>query len=323
MSELRWHPLLEEWVVTATHRQDRTFFPPPDYCPLCPTRPGGFPTEVPASDYEIVAFENKFPAFRPAPPAPAVAGSDLMPVRPSQGICEVVLYSPQHTTRLADLGLNHMRQLVEVWVDRYTELGALPYVDYVFIFENRGEAVGVTLTHPHGQIYAFPFIPPVPAQELDVSGRYWQRTGRCVVCDALAEERAGGQRTVAENDAFWAGVPFYARYPHEVHIVARQHVEALTGFSDGARWELAAILRTVMQKYDGLYNLPLPYMMVMHQAPTDGQEHPGSHFHIEFYPLQRTATKLKFRAGCESGAGTFLADALPEDWAADLRAVPV
>ncbi len=324
MSELRWHPLLEEWVVTATHRQERTFFPPPDYCPLCPTRPGGFPTEVPASDYEIVVFENKFPAFRREPPAPAVSGNERMPVRPSQGVCEVVLYTPQHDARLADLGLNHMRQLVEVWTDRYTELGALPYVEYVFIFENRGEAVGVTLTHPHGQIYAFPYIPPVPAKELAASRRYWERTGRCLICDVLADEREGaaGCRTVEENDGFWAGVPFYARYPHEVHLVARRHVAALPGLTEDERWDLAALLRTILLKYDNLYGTPLPFMMVMHQAPTDGKDHPGSHLHVEFYPLQRTRDKLKYRAGCESGAGTFLADALPEDWAAQLRAVP-
>lgn len=321
MSERRWHPLLEEWVITATHRQERTFFPPPDYCPLCPTQPGGFPTEVPASDCEIVVFENKFPAMRREPPEPAVVGTASMPVQPSNGVCEVVLYTPQHDTRLADLGASHIRKLIEVWTDRYTELGSDPATDYVFIFENRGEAVGVTLTHPHGQIYAFPYIPPIPMKELAASRRHWQETGRCLICDVLVEERRDGRRTVLENESFWLGVPFFARYPHEVHIVARQHEKALSDLSDAARWDLAASLQEILSVYDALYDAPLPFMMVMHQNPTDDQEHPGTHFHIEFYPLQRAKDKLKYRAGCESGAGTFLADALPEDWASDLRAL--
>lgn len=160
MSEMRWHPLLNEWVITATHRQERTFLPPPGYCPLCPTVDGGFPTEVPRLNYEFVVFENKFPSLQPDAAPPAVSDSALAPTRPATGVCEVVLYCPEHSGSLTDLPLEKTRQLVSVWKDRYEELGSRQEVDYVFIFENKGEAVGVTISHPHGQIYAFPYKPP-------------------------------------------------------------------------------------------------------------------------------------------------------------------
>ena len=172
MSELRWNPLTEEWVVTATHRQDRTFFPPKDYCPLCPTAPGGFPTEVPASDYDIAVFENKFPSFRREPAAPAVSPTSLYQVRPAQGICEVVVFTLQARRHLRDLSVQQMERLIEVWTDRYVELGARAFIEYVFIFENKGKEIGVTLNHPHGQIYAFSYIPPRIERELEASRKH-------------------------------------------------------------------------------------------------------------------------------------------------------
>ncbi len=321
MSELRWNPVLGEWVVTATHRQDRTYHPPAGFCPLCPTRKGEFPTEVPAEDYEIVVFENKFPSFRPTPPEPAVMGDDLLRVRPARGVCEVVLYSPEHKGSLATSNVSHIARLIDVWTDRYEELGGLDYIDYVLIFENKGEAVGVTLEHPHGQIYAFPYIPPKPAVELTNAARHHAETGHCLFCDLLERELADGRRLVAENKDFVALVPFYARYPYEVHILPRRHTASLPEFSDSERWSLAALLKIVLQKYDNLFGFSLPYIMVMHQAPTDGKDYSHYHFHIEFYPPNRTATKLKYLAGCESGAGTFINDTLPEEKAAELRAV--
>lgn len=323
MSEMRWNPLLEEWVVTATHRQERTFLPPPGFCPLCPTKPGCFPTEVPAPDYEIVVFENKFPTFQREPHPPAVKGSKLYPVRLAKGICEVVLYSPEHNGSLTKMKLEDIHKLVLVWKDRYRELGSLDYIDYVFIFENRGEEIGVTLTHPHGQIYAFPYIPPVVARELASCLKHRERTGLCLLCDILREEKVDERRIVAENELFLAMVPFYARYPHEVHIIPKRHCLSLLDIGPGGPHSLAWMLKNVLLRYDGLYGFPLSYMMVMHQAPTDGKDYSYYHFHIEFYSLRRSRDKLKYRAGCESGAGTFIADALPEDWAAELRDVPV
>lgn len=321
MSELRWNPVLREWVVTATHRQDRTFLPPPDYCPLCPTRPGGFPTEVPQADYQFVVFDNKFPSFHEVPPAPAVAGSDLMPVRPAAGACEVVLYSSRHDATLAEASCEDLVRLTRVWRDRYETLGARPDIEYVFIFENKGTAIGVTLHHPHGQIYAFSYLPPRIERTIASEQAHHAATGRCLHCDVIAEELADGRRVVAANDRFVAVVPFYARYPYEVHLYARHHLSSLSAFTPADDRAFAEVLHAVLRKYDALWNLSMPYIMVMQQAPTDGVERPGSHFRVEFYPPLRTREKLKYLAGCESGAGTFINDTLPEEKAAELRAL--
>lgn len=319
MSELRWDPILSEWIITATHRQDRTFMPPKDYCPLCPTKPGGFPTEVPASEYEIVVFENKFPSLKTPPPEPAVSGGKIYKVGEAKGICEVVLYSSAHEGNLKDASVEHIANLISVWTDRYAELGSKDHIDYVLIFENKGEAIGVTLSHPHGQIYAFPFIPPKIERELASSRKYKDENGRCIFCDIIEEERREGSRIVIDSESFVAFVPFAAHYPYEVHVLPKKHKTSLLDFTDSDRQDLAKVLKTLLTKYDNLFGFPLPYLMIMHQAPTDGKDHDYYHFHIEFYPPHRTATKLKYLAGVESGAGTFINDTLPEEKAKELR----
>jgi UDPglucose--hexose-1-phosphate uridylyltransferase len=316
--ELRWHPLLEEWVIVATHRQERTFLPPAEYCPLCPTHDPSFPTEVPASDYEFVVFENRFPSLRrdapdPAPPAPPYAAAA------ARGVCEVVLYSPDHDSTLGAMPLPVVRRLVDVWVDRYRELASRPEIAYVFIFENRGREIGVTLTHPHGQIYSFPYVPPRVERELAAAARFRAERGRCVYCAVLERERAEKTRLVAENDSFTAFVPYFARLPYEVHLVSRSHRSSLVELSARERGGLADLLKTVLLKYDNLWGFPMPFTMVMHQQPTDGREHPDCHFHIEFAPPYRSRDKLKYLAGCETGAGSFINDTLPEEKAEELR----
>lgn len=242
MSELRYNPLLGEWTATATARQDRTFLPPADYCPLCPTQPGGFPTEIPAPWYDIVAFENKFPSLMTHPEVPGIAGNDLYRVEPSYGVCEVVVYTPHHSATLTSEPVEQIDKLILVWTDRFRELGELPFVKYVFIFENKGEAVGVTLHHPHGQIYAYPFVPPQVKKELDRSLEHFEATNRCLICDIVGEERKFGKRVVAENDSFVAVVPFFARYPYETHIYARRHLQAFTDLAGQERRDLASIM---------------------------------------------------------------------------------
>lgn len=321
MSELRWHPLLGEWVATATHRQDRTFLPPADFCPLCPTKPGGFPTEIPESDYDIVVFENRFPSLSPNPPVPAIEGDDFYMVRPSIGQCEVVVYSPNHSSTLANEPVEQVYKLVQVWTDRYRELSALEFVKYVFIFENKGEAIGVTLHHPHGQIYAYPFVPPRVQKELDESKRHFDRTGKCLLCTIIEKELAFKGRIVAENQSFAAYIPFFARYPYELHIASKRHLGDMTQFDRSERLDLAEILKQVLVGFDKLFNISFPYMMVIHQQPSDGGDYSHYHFHIEFYPPLRTATKLKYLAGSESGAGMFINDTLAEEKAAELRAL--
>jgi len=321
LNQLRWDPTLGEWVAYATHRQDRTFLPPAEYCPLDATKPGGFPTEVPRESYDIVVFENRFPSLAPDAPEPEEEGSPLTPTAPGRGICEVVLYSDDHYATLAGMSEERIRNLVEVWADRYEELGSVDFVDYVFIFENKGEAIGVTLHHPHGQIYAYPFIPPRPKRELEAAREYRsQNEERCLHCDLLAEEHEDGRRVVAKGEHFTAFVPFYAHFPYEAHVYARRCAPSIAGLSGDERWDLARVLKRLLVGYDRLFGFSLPYMMVMHQAPTDGEDYEGvAHFHIEFYPPNRTADKLKYLAGSETGAGAYIVDALPEQTAEALK----
>lgn len=320
MSELRYNPLLGEWLATATHRQDRTFLPPKDFCPLCPTKPGMHPTEVPEPDYDLVAFENRFPSLKKDPPEPALASDGIYQVERGRGICEVVLYSSNHGTTLAAEPVERIYKLIKVWQNRFAELESHDFIKYVFIFENKGEAVGVTLHHPHGQIYAYPFVPPVAKKELRRMRRYKRETGRCLMCDIIEKERHFEKRIVTANESFVAYIPFFARYPYETHIAPRRHVQAITDLTELEQQDMAAILKQVLSAFDRLFNVSFPYMMVMHQRPSDGKKHGYAHFHIEFYPPMRTATKLKYLAGSEAGAGMFINDTLPEDKAPELRA---
>jgi len=305
----------------ASHRQDRTYLPAEDHCPLCPTRPGGPATEVPLAAFDVAVFDNRFPSLTASPPAPDVASTDLYQVQPAAGANEVIVYSDDHHLEVAQMGTAKVARIVEVWADRYAALGRRHDVDYVLIFENRGEAMGVTLNHPHGQVYAYPEIPPRPRLELSAATAHLDRSGTCVFCDVVARERADGVRIVAQNRSFLAFVPFAARYPYEVHVMAHRHAASLLDLTEPEREALAGLLRVVLGAYDRLFGFPLPYVMAMHQAPTDGGRWQSvSHFHMEFMPPHRSAAKLKYLAGSELGAGAFLNDTRPEATAASLRA---
>jgi UDPglucose--hexose-1-phosphate uridylyltransferase len=314
MTELRWNPVLREWVSTASHRQDRPQMPK-DWCPFCPGS-GRVPDH-----YDVHIYPNDFPAFSIPPEAPAIEGDELYRVKPSLGRCDVVLYHPDHTTSLPELSLDHLVLLVRVWKKRFAELKATPGIRYVLIFENKGAVIGVTMPHPHGQIYAFPLVPPRIQQELDSARAYFRSRHRCLFCDILRKEQSDGRRMVAENQAFTAFVPFYARWPYEVHIYSRRHWGSLSEMKPSEEKALAEMLKWVTMKYDNLFQMPFPYMMLMHQAPTRGRNS-HYHFHIEFYPPHRSKTKLKFLAGVETGAGTFLNDSLAEEKARELAATP-
>jgi UDPglucose--hexose-1-phosphate uridylyltransferase len=300
LSELRRHPLLDEWVTVAPWRQDRTYHPAADHCPLCPTRPGLPETEIPAADYHIAVFENRFPSYTG-----------------DQGRCEVVCYTSQHDSSLGEQTVDHIQDLIEVWRDRTRDLSKLPNVRYVFVFENRGEAIGVTLSHPHGQIYAYPFIPPVLQRELASESAHFRKTGRCLYCDVIANEQ-GGERTVVRDERWIAFVPPFARWPYEVHLAPIQHRGGLLDMNPDEDASLARILKALLERYDRLFQMPLPYVMAMHQKPP-GRGARRHHFHIEFYPPNRTRDKLKYLAGSELGAGAFILDARAEDTAAELR----
>jgi UDPglucose--hexose-1-phosphate uridylyltransferase len=320
MSELRWNPQLGEWVITATHRQERTFLPPRDYCPLCPAGRSDAPTEIDRPDFQIAVFENGFPSLRREPDPPAIEGTELTPVRPALGACEVVVYTPDHDATAADLSIGRLERLIAVWARRTLDLGARPEVAYVFVFENKGESIGVTLHHPHGQIYAYPYLPPVIEREA-ASARDHLARGQCLWCALREQELSEGNRIVARAGEWLAVVPFFARWPYEVHLSPRRHVGWLHELDDVEATDLARLLKVVVTKYDRLFGFSLPYVMAVHQRPTDGGDHDGYHLHIEFYPPNRTESKLKYLAGSEAGAGAFINDTLPEETAARLREV--
>ncbi len=310
MPELRYSSLRREWVAYAEDRNERTFLPT-SFCPLCASGPGG-PTEVPLDDYEVVVFENRFPALGPD------RSPDGRPARPATTGCEVVVYTSDHEATLAGLSFERVRLLVEVWAERYRDLGSRPGVDYVYIFENKGVEMGVTLHHPHGQIYAMPFVPPVVALELRSSGEHLRATGRCLHCDEVEGEIAG-PRHLFTTQGMTAYVPWAARWPYEIHLYPRRHVTSIVDLDSAERWVLAGALLRVARLYDRHFGFSAPYVMAIHQAPTDGQEHPEAHLHIEFYPPHRRPDRLKYVAGVEFGAGTWVNDTYPEATAAELR----
>ena len=287
---------------------------PQDWCPFCPGS-GRVP-----EDYDVYIYPNDFPALSIPPQVPAIKGDDFYPVRPSYGKCDVVLYHPDHNTSIPQIPVGHLTRLVKLWRKRFLELKATRGIRYVLIFENKGEVIGVTMPHPHGQIYSLPVIPPIIRKELDAARAHHRSHGRCLFCDILLKERKGRRRIVAENHAFAAFIPFYARWPYEVHVYPRRHLGALDEFKPSEEKALAEMLKWVTQKYDNLFQMSFPYMMLMHQAPTRGQ-HPYYHFHIEFYPPHRSQEKLKYLASVETGSGFFLNDSLAEEKADQLRAV--
>ena len=315
--EIRFDPVLEEWVIISPSRQTRTFLPSEKSCPLCPTKKGKPETEIPESDYEIVVFQNKFPSMTLNPEI--TKNSEFYINKPAKGICEVICYTPVHSKTLTDQPVEEICHLIEVWKDRYMELGSLKEIKYVLIFENKGKEIGVTITHPHGQIYAFPFIPPKPKRELDSSRKFYRKNGKCLFCQIIENEICERKRIVVENKKFIGFIPFWAHWPYEVHLYPKKHLKSLKELKKGDIKELAEILKELLLKYDRLFNFSFPYIMVIHQAPTDNKNYDYYHFHFEFYPPYRTKDKLKYLAGCETGAWTFINDTIPEEKAEELR----
>jgi UDPglucose--hexose-1-phosphate uridylyltransferase len=320
-SHLRWHPLRGEWIAYASHRQHRTFLPPPEWNPLAVTVDPATPTELPPGRWEVAVFENMFPTLSASPGEPPQM---IVDTRPGVGSCEVVVFTQDPNTSLGRLDLDRLALIVDVWADRYAELGARDDVAYVFPFENRGVEVGVTLHHPHGQIYGYPFVPPVAVRELSQQRAFLDQHGRGLIEDLLTRELADdARRVVYRGERVIAVVPVCARYPYEVWIAPLRAAPSLEALTTAERRDFARALKTVLLKYDGLWQKPFPYIMAFHQAPTDGAPHPEAHVHVEFYPAYRMPNRLKYLAGSESGAGVFTADTLPEEAAAQLRAVEV
>lgn len=256
------------------------------------------------------------------PPEPAVKATNSKPVEPSGGLCEVVVYTPEHSSSLASQPPEQILKLIHVWRHRFREMDALEIVKYIYIFENKGEAVGVTLHHPHGQIYAYPFVPPVAIKELNSAREHYKTNGKCLFCSLLEDEMRDGSRTIGENESFAAFIPFIARYPYEVHIYPKRHLTSIADLSTSEDFYFAEILKQLLAAFDRLFGVSFPYVMAIHQRPSDGKSYEDHfHFHIEFYPPMRAEDRLKYLAGSELGAGTFIDDSLPEQTAPILRAL--
>ena len=322
-AHLRWHPLRGEWVTYAAYRQGRTFLPPPEYNPLAVTTDPAHPTEVPAGDWDVAVFDNRFPSLADVPHGAAPPPEMIVPTAPAHGHCEVVVFTQDPAASLGALDLGHIELLLQVWGERTVQIGARPGIDYVLPFENRGAEVGVTLHHPHGQIYAYPVVPPVPARMQAVAAEHLRAHGRGVLEALIEGERRDGRRMLYQGPHAVAFVPVCARYPYEVWVAPIRPVEGFAQLLDAERADLARALKTVLLKYDGLWQRPFPYLMAWYQAPTDGQPHPEMHLHAQLYPPYRTRERLKYLAGTEIGAGFFAMDALPEDKALELQNVEV
>jgi UDPglucose--hexose-1-phosphate uridylyltransferase len=318
---LRWHPLLATWVAYAAHRQNRTFLPPPEYNPLLPSGDAANPTELPTGDYDVAVFDNRFPTLSPIAREPP--SLDTVDTAPASGQCEVVVYSQDPQRSLGRLPLDHVALLLEVWADRTRTLSRRPGIEYVLPFENRGVEVGVTLHHPHGQIYAYPFVPSVPARLLASEREHYDRDGVPLLQASIEREEAAAQRVLYRGEHAIAFVPPWARYTYEVWVAPRRAVARLDELSGAQVRDLARALKTVLLKYDGLWSRPFPYILHWYQAPTDGAAYPEVHLHAEFYPAYRAPGKLKYLAGTEIAAGMFANDALPEEKARELMAVTV
>ncbi|WP_328477263.1 galactose-1-phosphate uridylyltransferase [Actinoplanes sp. NBC_00393] len=323
-AQVRYDPLTGEWIAMASHRNDRTFLPPADQDPLAPTVPGGFPTEIAEADYDVVVFENRFPSFsqRNGGAPGLVDGDPLWPVRPADGRTEVVCFSSAPQGSFGSLSPHRARTVIEAWADRTAELGKQPGVEHVFVFENRGREIGVTLPHPHGQIYAFPFVPPKAARMLEMATRHREATGGNLFRDILDAERRAGTRVVTATRHWTAYVPAAARWPVEVHLAPHRDVPDLPALTSAERDDLARIYLDVLGRLDRFFPgpEPLPYIAGVHQAPA----HTGRdlfRLHLQVFSILRAPAKLKYLAGVESAMAAWISDTTPERTAARLREV--
>ncbi len=321
IGQLRLDPLLNEWVAVAAHRQGRIFLPPKELCPLCPTT-GGLLTEIPESDFEVVVFDNRSPSLRPPDgewALPEMVGPSTETGQ-AAGKCEVVCFTPEHGQSFCDLSIAQVRTLLEAWRDRISELSKLNYIQHIAPFENRGEEIGVTLSHPHGQIYAYSYLPPRVQGMLAVALKYHTRTGRVLMDDVVAREIKDEIRIVARNSEWIAFVPYAARYPFEIHVAPLHPVADLTELSSEASEAFPEIALEVTQRLDGVFGIPMPYVAAWHQAPVR-QGRDIMRLHWQITSVRRAPGKLKYLAGSELAMGAFIMDMTPEHSAKQLQDV--
>ena len=321
VGELRLDLLTDEWIAMAPDRQTRIFLPPKELCPLCPSKLGAL-TEIADSNYQVVVFDNKSPSL--AAPSnefdlPENTGRST-PIIEAAGHCEVICFTDHHDGSFGSLDLPQMRIVMEAWRDRVKELSKLPYVEHIFPFENRGEEVGVTLNHPHGQIYAYSYIPPRTQKMLNIATDYLKKNGTPLLTDLIARELKDEVRLVATNSHWIAYVPFAARYPFEIHIAPRKFVSDMAHISDDVADAFPEIAKEVLLRLDGVFGIEMAYIAAWHQAPVRiGRDALG--LHLQITSIRRAPGKLKYLAGSESAMGAFIMDMRPEQSAAQLREV--
>lgn len=331
--EQRWHPLRREWVVVAAHRQNRPWNSEqvahvgrvlPRYvadCYLCPnnSRVSG----VVNTDYTgVFVFDNDHPCVGPGAPKALVAPAGFYRSRPATGVARVICYTPRHDLSLAELGVAGILPLMRAWQEQYRELGARPEVEHVLVFENRGEVVGVSNPHPHCQVYATNFVFKTTEIEVEAEREFLAQTGRVLFQDIITAELQDGRRVIAENDGAIAFLPYFARYAYEAIVAPKATHASIAALSEAELVQLAEALEALLVRFDNLWQMPFPYVMALHQAPTDGNDYGHHHFHIQLHPPLRKPNLLKYLAGPEVGAGGFISDTAPEDKAAELLAVP-
>ncbi len=331
--EERWHPLREEWVIIAAHRQDRPWNgrtvvreekASAEYaadCYLCPgnVRISGARNPEYSGTF---TFDNDHPSVAINAAENLLKPAGIYRNRPARGIARVICYSPKHNLSLAELSVAEIERLLRVWQEQYRDLGERPEISHVLIFENKGEVVGVSNPHPHCQVYATNFVFKTIETEARAGRRHLQETGRVLFQDILKAEREDGRRIICENDSAIAFVPYFARYAYELYIAPKATHPSIADLSDSERRDFGALLQQVLIKFDNLWRMPFPYVMPLHQSPTDDGDYRGFHFHVEFHPPLRKPDLLKYLAGPEIGGGNFLSDTSPEQKAAELRALP-
>jgi UDPglucose--hexose-1-phosphate uridylyltransferase len=331
--EERWHPLREEWVIIAAHRQDRPWNgetltnhhpEPPEYVSDCYLCPGNLRVSGRRNDkYSgTFVFDNDHPCVGEAAPIKLEQPHHPYKNQSARGIARVVCYSPRHNLSLAELEPSEFETLLHVWQEQYVDLARHDDITHVLIFENRGEAVGVSNPHPHCQIYATNFVFKTIETEARVSDKYLADTGRILFQDILKAEVDDGRRIICETDSAIAFLPYFARYAYEVFVAPKQTHASLATLSQSEIKEFASTLKCLLVKLDNLWRMPFPYVMTLHQSPTTGIEHKGFHFHVEIHPPLRRPNLLKYLAGPEIGGGNFLSDTAPEERAAELKLQP-
>lgn len=329
--EQRWHPLRREWVVVAAHRNARPWSGETqaeagadapahsDDCYLCPgnARVSGLRNPKYAGVY---VFDNDHPCVGPDAPHEVARAPGIYRNSSAQGVARVVCYGPEHNLRLCRLPTSRVAALLGCWQEQYLELGAREEVNHVLLFENNGEAVGVSNPHPHSQIYATNFVFRTTEVEIEAERAHLASSGRVLFQDIVASEREDGTRVLCENEHAIAFLPWFARYAYEVYVAPKATHASIADLSAAEIEGLADVLRRVLIRFDNLWQMPFPYVMALHDAPTDGGDYAAHHFHIEIHPPLRRPNLLKYLAGPEIGGGNFIADTWPDDSAAELRA---